>query len=84
MPNSVTCLFRFWYRNQINVLTWSDAISGRTSWIERLDRKGWLRQSCLTFILMKEHSRAAVGCHVAADGANNFSYADNYGTVESL
>ncbi|CAH2220057.1 jg26058 [Pararge aegeria aegeria] len=80
MPEAFTRIFKFWYKNQINVVRWSETYS-KPYRLECGVRQGGLTSPKLFNLyinaLIEELSSARLGCHIDGICFNNISYADD-------
>ncbi|CAK1584651.1 unnamed protein product [Parnassius mnemosyne] len=80
LPEEVTRIFKFWYRNQVNVVRWSETYS-QPYRLECGVRQGGLTSPKLFNLyvnaLIELLSTTHVGCHIDEVCLNNVSYADD-------
>jgi hypothetical protein len=80
IPENLIGIFKYWYRNQINVVRWSGAYSTPYR-LECGVRQGGLTSPILFNLyvnaLVEELSSTHVGCHIDGVCLNNISYADD-------
>lgn len=80
LPEEVTRIFKYWYRNQVNVVRWSESYS-QPYRLECGVRQGGLTSPKLFNLyvnaLIEALSGTHVGCHIDGVCLSNISYADD-------
>lgn len=74
-------IFKYWYRNQTNFVSWANTLSEASERLESGVMQGGLTSPKLFNLyvneLIVELSRMRVGCSLDGDCINNISYADD-------